>query len=72
MLRMVSSREDIRLSLLTVDTYVVVLAVSFTRRLGYESLVVAIGTEKPFRCVDATAIAHAPGVDKCKALPTMH
>ena len=32
----------------TVDTGVVVLAVSFARRLGSESLVVAIGTGKSF------------------------
>ena len=48
-----------------VDTDVVVLAVSFARRLGCESLVVAIGTGKSFRYVDATAIAHVLNVDKC-------
>ena len=42
----------------TVDTDVIVLAVSFARRLGCENLVVAIGTGKSFRYVDATAIAH--------------
>ena len=47
---------------------VVVLAISFARRLGCESLVVAIGTGKSFRYIDATAIAHVLGVDKCKLL----
>ena len=58
----------------TVDTDVVILAVSFARRLGCESLVVAIGTGKSFQCVvNATAMAHVLGVDKCKALPaSMH
>ena len=56
----------------TVDTDVIELAVSFVRRLGCESLVVAIGTEKSFRYVDATTIAHVLGVDKCKTLPVFH
>ena len=56
----------------TVDTDVVVLAVSFARRLGCESLMVAIGTGKSFKYVDAIAIAHVPGVDKYKALPVYH
>ena len=56
----------------TVHTDAVVLTVSFVRKLGCESLVVAIGTGKSFRYADATAIAHVLGVDKCKALPVLH
>ena len=51
----------------TVDTDVVVLAISFARSLGCESLVVG----KSFRYVDATAIAHVLG-DKYKELPVIH
>ena len=58
--------------IITVDTDVVVLAVSFVHRLGCKSLVVAIGTGKSFRYVDTTAIAHVRSVDMCKALPVFH
>ena len=46
-----------KIAIRTVDTDVVGLAVSFARRLGCDSFVVAIGTGKSFRYVDATAIA---------------
>ena len=61
-----------KIVIITVDTDVVVLAVSCVHILGCESLVVAIGTGKSFRYVDTTAIAHVRSVDKCKALPVFH
>jgi len=61
-----------RILLRTVDTDVVVLAISVANKLGCERLTVAFGTGNAVRYLDATAMAHVLGNNKCKALPAFH
>lgn len=56
----------------TVDTDVVVLAVSVVRSLGDTELWVAFGTRKNFRHIAANKIAQSLGPEKTRALPMFH
>ncbi|MES9882849.1 MAG: hypothetical protein ABW185_18430 [Sedimenticola sp.] len=56
----------------TVDTDVVVLAVSLASKIGCERLFLGFGTGKCFRILDATRMAQALGNDRCNALPVFH
>lgn len=56
----------------TVDTDVVVLAVTAAQRLNITELWVAFGTGKSFRYLAAHEIAKALGPDRCTALPVFH
>ena len=59
-------------SIRTVDTDVVVLAVSSAKRLSNTEVWIAFGTGKSFRFIAAHEIARALGPDRCKALPVFH
>ena len=61
-----------RIMLRTVDTDVVVLAVSLANKLAFDNLWVAFGTGNNFRYLDASAIAQHLGDDKSAALPAFH
>ena len=56
----------------TVDTDVLVLAVSFAEKLSCEYLWVAFGTGKAFRYINVVSVAQKLGRDKCLALPAFH
>jgi hypothetical protein len=56
----------------TVDTDVVVIGISLALMIGCERLWSAFGTGSTYRYLDATAMAHALGEDKCMALPAFH
>ena len=56
----------------TVDTDVVVLAVSHANEIGCEQLWISFGSGKSFRYLDVTAISHSLGVEKSKALLAFH
>ena len=59
----------IKVSIRTVDTDVVVLAVTAAERLSIDELWVAFGTGKSFRFLAAHEMAQALGPDKCRGLP---
>ena len=61
-----------RILVRTVDTDVVVLAVSTANKLTCEQLIVLFGTGKTFCNLDATHMARKSGNDKCNALPAFH
>lgn len=61
-----------KVSIRTVDTDVVVLAVSSAKRLSNTEVWIAFGTGKSFRFIAAHEIARALGPDRCKALPVFH
>lgn len=61
-----------RVVIKTVDTDVVVLAVSFVHRIAVDELWIAFGTGKHFRYIPAHKIAALLGKDKCTALPVFH
>lgn len=61
-----------KVSIRTVDTDVVVLAVSSAKRLSNTEVCIAFGTGKSFRFIAAHEIARALGPDRCKALPVFH
>ena len=56
----------------TVDTDVVVLAVSLAHKLECDRLCIAFGTGKSFHYLDATYMALMLGNDRCTALPSFH
>ena len=59
-------------SIRTVDTVVVVLALAAAQRLSIDELWVAFGTGKSFRFLAAHEMAQASGPDKCRGLPAFH
>ena len=59
-------------SIRTVDTDVVVLAITSAQRLNIAELWVAFGVGKNFRFIAAHEIANALGPDRCVALPMFH
>ena len=59
-------------SIRTVDTDVVVLALAAAERLSIDELWVAFGTGKSFRFLTAHEMAQASGPDKCRGLPAFH
>ena len=62
-----------KISIRTVDTDVVVLAISAAQRLGSGVEVwIAFGTGKNFRHIPAHEIARVLGKDRCAALPMFH
>ena len=61
-----------RITIKTVDTDVVVLAVGQANRIQCEQLNIAFGTGKSFRYINITLIAQMLGDQKCKALPAFH
>ena len=61
-----------RILVRTVDTDVVVLAVSTANKLACEQLIVSFGTGKTSRYLDATLMARQLGSVKCDALPAFH
>ena len=61
-----------RILVRTVDTDVVVLAVSTANKLTCEQLIVLFGTGKTFCNLDATHMTRKSGNDKCNALPAFH
>ena len=61
-----------RITIKTVDSDVVVLAVSQANRIQCEQLNIAFGTGKSFRYINITLIAQMLGDQKCKALPVFH
>ena len=61
-----------KVSIRTVDTDVVVLAVTSAQRLNISELWVAFGTGKNFRFIAAHEIASELGPDRCVALPMFH
>jgi hypothetical protein len=61
-----------KVSIRTVDTDVVVLAISSAQRLKISELWVAFGTGKNFRFLAAHEMARTLGPDWCKALPIFH
>ncbi|KAK0150015.1 hypothetical protein N1851_009250 [Merluccius polli] len=61
-----------KITLRTVDTDVVVLAIAHVSELDIEELWVAFGTGKNFRYIPAHEIAKSLGPDKSKALPVFH
>ncbi len=61
-----------KVSIRTVDTDVVVLAVTSAQRLDISELWVAFGAGKSFRFLAAHEIARALGPDRCVALPMFH
>ena len=60
------------MSIRTVDTDVVVLAITSAQRLNIAELWVAFGVGKNFRFIAAHEIAKALGPDGCVALPMFH
>jgi hypothetical protein len=61
-----------KVSIRTVDTDVVVLAVTAAQQLNIAELWVAFGTGKNFRHLAAHEMAKALGPDRCIALPMFH
>ena len=61
-----------KVSIRTVDTDVVVLAVTAAERLSIDQLWVAFGTGKSFRFLAAHEMAQALGPNKCRGLPAFH
>ena len=62
-----------KLSIRSVDTDVVVLAVTAAQRLDVSELWIAFGTRKHFRFLAAPEMAKGPlGPDRCIALPMFH
>lgn len=61
-----------KVSIRTVDTDVVVLAVTAAGRLDIDELWVAFGTGKNFRFLAAHEMAVALGPNKCRGLPFFH
>ena len=61
-----------KVSIRTVGTDVVVLAVAAAQRLSIDELWVAFGTGKSFRFLAAHEMAQALGPDKCRGLPAFH
>ena len=61
-----------KVSIRTVDTDVVVLAVTAAQCLNISELWVAFGTGKSFRHLAAHEMARALGPDRCKGLPMFH
>ena len=61
-----------KVSIRTVDTDVVVLAVASAQRLNITELWIAFGAGKNFRYLPAHEMADALGPDRCVALPMFH
>lgn len=61
-----------KVSIRTVDTDVVVLAITSAQRLSISELWIAFGTGKSFRFIAAHEIAGSLGPDRCIALPMFH
>ena len=61
-----------KVSVRTVDTDVLVLAVTAAQRLSITELWVDFGTGKNFRLLAAHEMARALGPDRCIALPMFH
>ncbi|KAG0723068.1 hypothetical protein GWK47_043326 [Chionoecetes opilio] len=61
-----------KVSIRTVDTDVVVLAIASANRLNISELWIAFGAGKSFRFIAAHEIAKALGPDRCVALPMFH
>ena len=61
-----------KVSIRTVDTDVVVLAITSANRLKISELWVAFGAGKTFRFIAAHEIAKALGPDRCMAFPMFH
>lgn len=61
-----------KVSIRTVDTDVVVLAIASANRLNISELWIAFGVGKNFRFIAAHEIAKALGSDRCVALPMFH
>ncbi|KAG0725800.1 hypothetical protein GWK47_037891 [Chionoecetes opilio] len=61
-----------KVSIRTVDTDVVVLAIASANRLNISELWIAFGAGKSFRFIAAHDIAKALGPDRCVALPMFH
>jgi len=59
-------------SICTVDTDVVVLAIASANRLNISELWIAFGARKSFKFIAAHEIAKALGPDRCLALPMFH
>ena len=57
-----------KISIRTVDTDVVVLAVAAAQRHGNTEIWIAFGTGKSFRFLAAHEMARVPGPDRCTAL----
>ena len=64
--------ENDELSIRTVDTDVVVLAVTAAQRLDVSELRIAFGTGKHLRFLAAHKMARSLGPDHCIALPMFH
>ncbi len=60
------------MSIRTVDTDVVVLAVASAQRLNIPELWIAFGAGKHFRFLACHEIARTLGPDRCIALPMFH
>ena len=56
----------------TVDTDVVVLAVTSAQRLNITELWIAFGARNNFRYLPAHEMANALGLDRCVTLPMFH
>ena len=65
-------QEYNKVSIRTVDTDVVVLAVASAQRLNITELWIAFGAGKYFRYLPAHEMADALGPDRCVALPMFH
>ena len=61
-----------KVSIRTVDTDVVVLAIASANRLNISELWIAFGVGKSFRFIAAHEIAKVLGPDRCVALPMFH
>ena len=61
-----------KVSIRTVDTDVVVLAMAAAERLSIDQMWVAFGTGKGFWFLAAHEMAQALGPDKCQGLPAFH
>ena len=61
-----------KISIRTVDTDVVVLAVAAAQRHGNTEIWIAFGTGKSFRFLAAHDMARVLGPDRCTALPMFH
>ena len=61
-----------KVSICTVDTDVVFLAVAAAERFSIDELWVAFGTGKSFRFLVVHEMAQALGPDKCRGLPAFH
>ena len=61
-----------KISIRTVDTDVVVLAVAAAQRHGNTEIWIAFGTGKSFRFLAAHEMARILGPDRCIALPMFH